>query len=280
MLISWRRNKKLKTALVLYQQLKYYFNPVPVKILCLLGCFAGLMSCEEYQQGCMDATATNFKVSNQSPCCCEYPQIVFQTTLTDGDETASFADTFSNQSGQNYLINDLRFIASDITLTDSLDNVYHPVDTFEKYHVSPDLLAADVLELNSTGANFMKDGIYNRLNFNIEQVDALKDELPRNFPMEHPFRDSSFYDFSQNNWIFMSASINVLGRGTVSLDILNEDLSIPVSLTGEWRKDRGQDLIVNFRINVRTLFNTVDFSLPQEEVLSVFKTNLPDSFEP
>src|SRR5680860_1036606 len=117
MRISWPKNRRLSLSLSL------------ILILAL----AILMSCEEYQEGCMDATATNFKVSNQVPCCCEYPDIVFQTTLTDGENTLSFADTFMNQMGQRYVIRAFRFIASGISLTDSLDNVYRPVDTFHQY---------------------------------------------------------------------------------------------------------------------------------------------------
>lgn len=239
----------------------------------------GLMSCEEYKEGCMDASATNFKVSNQLPCCCEYPKIIFQTTLTDGKKTLPFSDTFTNEIGQQYLIRNFRFIASDITLTDSLDITYKPVDTFNNYIIPADILAANVLDLNSTGANFMHNGTFDHLYFSIDRVGELDSRIPKDFPLDHPLRDSSFYDFSKNSWILIRAVIEIVDKGLISLNLPNSELPATVSVPGRWTKNRGQNLTVNFRVNISTLFSDMDFSLPPEDLMQEFKTNLPFSFE-
>ena len=142
------------------------------------------------------------------------------------------------------------------------------------------MLAMDVLELNSTGANFMRDGTYKRLDFKIGMIEDLNDLVPRNFPIDHPFRDSSFYDFARNDWVVASVNINVLELGTISLDVFDKDLSIPITLDGSWSKASGQDLIVNFSVNVEHLFHKMDFSSPHQELLKVFKEKLSNSFEP
>src|SRR5690606_17141938 len=97
--------------------IKWLKKARPESLVVILILAAILMSCEEYQEGCMDATATNFRVSNQVPCCCEYPVLVFQTTFTKDSVTRSFADTFTNSFGQQYLIRDFRFIATGVTLS-------------------------------------------------------------------------------------------------------------------------------------------------------------------
>ena len=172
MRISWQTDRK-------YNIRKLYADLIVSGMMLLA--IAGLISCEEYKEGCMDASATNFKVSNQLPCCCEYPKIVFQTTLMDGEKTLPFTDTFTNQMGQQYLIRNFRFIASGITLTDSLDKIYKPVDSFRNYLIPADVLATNVLGLNSTGANFMYDGTFNHLNFLIDRVEELDNKVPKNF---------------------------------------------------------------------------------------------------
>lgn len=248
-------------------------------LVTILLVITGLISCEEYKEGCMDASATNFKMSYQLPCCCEYPKIVFQTTLTDGKKALPFTDTFSNQMGQKFLIRDFRFIASGITLTDSLDKAYKPVDSFRNYLIPADVLATNVLGLNSTGANFMYDGAFDHLNFLIDRVAELDNKVPKNFPYDHPFRDSSFYDFSKQSWILIRVVIDVVDHGLISLNLPNAGLPVAVNIPGRWTKSRGQNLTVNFRVNMSTLFSDMDFSLPPEDLLAGFKTNLPFSFE-
>lgn len=237
-------------------------------------------SCEEYQEGCMDAAATNYRASNQIPCCCEYPNIVFQTTLTSDGSTSAFTDTFVNEMGQRFLIGDLRFMASDITLSDSLDRVFTPVDTFGSYETAPDLMAVDVLNLNSTGGNFMANGRFDRMNFNIGIPGQLETKVPRDFPLEHPLRDSAFYDFTDHEWHVFLASVEVVGQGVIPVQLTKNEWPVPVVIEGDWEKRRGGDLTVNFKVNVDKLFGNLDFTQPLETLRQEVSQNLPDSFEP
>ena len=228
----------------------------------------------------MDASATNFMVSNQVPCCCEYPEIVFQTTYTDGVNTLSYADTFANQSGQRYLIRDFRFIASGIAIMDSLDREYRPVDTFGEYYISPEILAVDVLGLNSTGANFTTDGTFDLLGFSINRIEDIENKMPDDFPLEHPFRDSSFYDFSQKTWIMAKVEIETVDGIQILLNYPISQLPVSISIPGRWTKVRGEDFTVNFRININSLFDDMDFSSPIDDLQKKFWVNFPASFEP
>ncbi|HLT95133.1 MAG TPA: hypothetical protein VKZ56_11255 [Membranihabitans sp.] len=239
-----------------------------------------LMSCEEYREGCMDANATNFQVSNQVPCCCEYPSIIFQTTLTHGGQAAGFTDTFTNFAGQRFIIRDLRFVASGISLRDSLDRIFTPTDTFQNYAISPDILAVDVLNLNSTGADFLFNGQFRSLEFELDMPGSLADKVPRNFEVDHPFRDSSFYDFQRNEWYIFNTTLEVLNQGLLQIELTQTEFPIPIRVTGEWTKRRGADLTVHFRMDVETLMGDIDFEMGDDAIRSQIAKNLPGSFEP
>lgn len=240
----------------------------------------GAISCEEYQEGCMDAAATNFRVSNQTPCCCEYPNLIFQTTLTADGMPSAFTDTFTNDFGQRFLIRDLRFIASDIVLHDSMDRQYTPTDTFDTYAIDPDVLATDVLNLNSTGGNFMSDGRFDEIAFTIGQVSELDNAEPDDFPLDHPFRDSLFYDFNQRTWYAFRALVEVIDQDPVSIQLTQAELPVPMVISGSWEKQRGGDLTVNFKVNIGKLFGNLDFSMPLADLRQQVGQNLPTSFEP
>src|SRR5699024_9536780 len=129
------------------------------------------------------------------PCCCEYPSLILQTTLTDGNKSVSFADTLTNQEGQKYLIRSMRFIFSEIKLQDSLHQFYYPIDTFGNHHIPPDVMAVNVKNLNNAGREILVNKTFSRLLFSLKDVPALHDLKPASFPADHPLRDSSFYDF-------------------------------------------------------------------------------------
>ncbi len=260
--------------------IKWLKKARPESLVVILILAAILMSCEEYQEGCMDATATNFRVSNQVPCCCEYPVLVFQTTFTKDSVTRSFADTFTNSFGQQYLIRDFRFIATGVTLSDSLDQIYTLTDTFDQYKISPGILAVDVLNLDNKGSNFMWDGRFDGLQFSIDYPEELQSRRPEDFPMDHPLRDSMFYDLNRSAWVAARVVIDLPDQDLITIELTGNDLPVPVLLRGDWTKRRGNNLTVNFKINIETLFGEMDFSSPPSELIATFASNLPASIEP
>lgn len=238
-----------------------------------------LTGCEEYQKGCMDADAVNFKVSNQLPCCCEYPRIQFQTVLSDGESTLSFADTFTNRYGQKYTIASLQFIASQISVSDSIGRTYAPSDTLGDYIAPSDVLVADVLQLNSSGANFLKNGNFEKLDFVIREMPELNKFRPSDFPAGHPLRDSTFYSFQQQMWIIAKATLSLDDGSSRSLLVYQSEEHNPVVVSGRWTKVRGENLIVNFKMNVETLFSGMDLTWSTDLLKKEFILKLPVSIE-
>src|SRR5690625_4518526 len=130
---------------------------------------AGWSGCEEYSEGCMDMAAVNFKASHQKPCCCEYPALVLQATLTQNEKPVSFTDTLINHKGQNFLVRDLRFILSEVYLEDSLGQSYHPIDTFGHHPIAADIIPLNVKSLNNKGGEFMTNKTFHKLDFSLKQ---------------------------------------------------------------------------------------------------------------
>ena len=239
-----------------------------------------ILSCEAYREGCMDANATNFQISNQVPCCCEYPLLIFQTTLTSSGETRAFTDTFTHHTGEQFLIRDLRFIASDITLRDSLDRIFTPTDTFDNYMISPDILAVDVFNLNSKGGEFMTNGRFTSLDFVLDRPGSLADKTHRDFPLEHPFRDSMFYDFQRNDWHVFKITVEIVDQGLLQIQLTSGEMPVPLMVSGDWTKRLGADLTVNFRMDVDALFAEIEFGMEESAIRQQIAENLPVSIEP
>lgn len=261
MRINWHKDKGFNLILCLY-------------LLMWMG------GCEEYREGCMDVSAVNFKADHQKPCCCEYPTLILQTTLTDGDKSVSFADTLTNQEGQKYLIRSMRFIFSEIELQDSLHQSYHPVDTFGNRPIPPEIMAVNVKNLNNAGGEILLNKTFSRLFFSLKDIPALHDLRPASFPVDHPLRDSSFYDFHTDQWIIAQANIGLEDGNQKTMKIYGSEIDIHSQIEDRWTKELGKDLTINFKINIQNLFSEMDFTQPENQLREEFRINLPIAFEP
>lgn len=249
--------------------------------LFLLLCLAGWMSgCEEYREGCMDAAAVNFKADHQKPCCCEYPSLILQTTLTDEDGTVSFADTLTNETGQRYTIRNMRFIFSEVVVQDSLGRTYQPIDTFGQSPIRPDITAVNVKNLNNKGGEILANETFNRLYFSLKDLPGLQDRKPASFPSDHPLRDSSFFDFNSDRWIVAQVNIGLEDGRQKNIRLYGEGADIRPVIENRWTKELGKDLVINFKINVRQLFGKMNFENSENQLREEFKANLPAAFEP
>lgn len=236
--------------------------------------------CEESEEGCMDLTAVNYKVGNQIPCCCEYPEIVFQTTLTDGEKTISYTDSLQDDSGGKFIIRDLRFVSSDVRMLGAGGREYEPADTLNDYEIPAHILPFNVRTLNNPGANFLRDGQYSGLRFSLKNVTDLEDKVPVSVSREHVLRDSVYYDFSEDKWIVAQVVLGMEDGSRKSIRLHGNEIDQEVEISGEWEKKTGQNLTVNFRINVLRLFSGMDWEAPAAALREKFRENLTVAFEP
>lgn len=240
----------------------------------------GSGGCEDYSEGCMDMAAVNFKASHQKPCCCEYPVLILQATLTQNEGSVSFTDTLTNLKGQKYLIRDLRFIFSGVWLEDSVGQRYHPIDTFGTHPIAPDIIPVNVKNLNNKGGEFMANQTFHSIDFSLKTIDELKDRRPAHFPSEHVLRDSSYYDFKNEQWIIAQVNLGLEDGTQKSIKVFGSDIDIHSSIENQWSKSLGQDLTVHFKINVDELFGDMDFNSTDNELEQLFHARLAGAFEP
>lgn len=239
-----------------------------------------MAGCEEREEGCMDLAAVNYKVGNQIPCCCEYPEIVFQTTLTDGEKTISYTDSLQDEAGRKFIIRDLRFISSDVRMLDAEDRAYKPTDTLGDYEIPPHILPFNVRTLNNPGANFLRDGQYSGVRFSLKDIPDLEGKAPAAVSREHVLRDSVYYDFSEEKWIIAQVVLGMEDGSRISILLHGNEVDQEIEVSGEWEKKTGQNLTVNFRINVLRLFSGMDWEASAAALREKFRENLALAFEP
>jgi hypothetical protein len=87
------------------------------KCLLLIYICTNLLSCYDPQKGCLDYDATNFDVSADENCCCEYPQLVLNIAHRYGADGLRLDSAYTNGLGQPFRLHKVLFYLSDIYLT-------------------------------------------------------------------------------------------------------------------------------------------------------------------
>ena len=80
--------------------------------------FVGLLfiaSCYQSVEGCLDPTASNFKVSADKDCCCEYPNLTFKSTWMYDTTSFNANNVLENELGQLFSIKRLDLLISEIS---------------------------------------------------------------------------------------------------------------------------------------------------------------------
>lgn len=233
--------------------------------------------CEEYNEGCMDANASNYSFANEKPCCCTYPNLIFQTTMKFEDRVFTTTDTLETDQGEAYVVNDLKFISSDIILVEDDLTENKPSDSLQSYQVSPDLLPVHIRKINNQGSIYLPTDSIQQLSFKIQDNADLNQFRPEDFPIDHSFRDSSLYNFEAENWRYFYLVIKPIDSTAIILNFSPEELNLSAKIEGRWSKTRGENLIIPFSIYFDKLLQGIDFNMTTEEIKAIILANFSES---
>lgn len=237
-------------------------------------------SCEEYKEGCMDSNAINYDYQNELPCCCEYPRIQFQTTLKDNEGRKAFTDTFYLEDSTPFLVNEISFIASEVLVENQSGIRMGPTDSLIGYIISPDILPVRVSQVNSTGASFIQNDSFRNTSFQIRNIPGIASFVPEDFPIDHPFRDSVLYNFTEKRWNYLKIRLDFPGEQPLNFEFSGEEINLPVSMQGKWGKIKGKNLTINFLVNANHLMRGITLDLSNETKRSIIMDNMSGVFEP
>ena len=151
-------------------------------------------SCIYAINGCIDATATNYDPSaNIDDGSCKYNLIINFTHTVDGNALETDQMIYSNTASQNYSVQTLRYLLSDITLH-SANGTSTLLDEVHFITISdPSTFNLDIQDLNSAN--------YTAISFTMG-LDALKN-ITDNYLNESFFPSFSWPDFMGGGYHYM-----------------------------------------------------------------------------
>ncbi|GAA5221114.1 hypothetical protein [Membranihabitans marinus] len=239
----------------------------------------GFTACEEYNEGCMDANATNYNFAYEKPCCCVYPRMIFQTPLRLDNANFSTSDTLYTDNDEGYLIGEINFIANEINLTRKDGSIAQPTDSLIDYLVDSDVMPVKITKINSNGANYLENDSIKQIDFTISSNTGLNQYQPADFPVDHVFRDSTLYDFTNNEWRYLYISLRPVGGSTISLSFTPSELDIPTTIQGSWGKSKGNNLTLLFYLHIDELFKGISLSDPTSTLKAKIIENFPNALK-
>lgn len=89
-----------------------------IRLLFLVGILCSFAACYDRIETCLDEYAANYDVTSDDSCsdCCTYPSLTLRFTHLLGDSLFTKKDTITNDLGQTYLLEDVRFYLSDVDI--------------------------------------------------------------------------------------------------------------------------------------------------------------------
>lgn len=102
-------------------------NAQIILALLLLSMIVG--GCYQAKDGCLDIYATNFDVTADNNCCCNYPVLQLEFTHKLGTRDYNSVDTITNDIGQSFKINAFSLYLSGIEFTGTSGNKFSTSDT-------------------------------------------------------------------------------------------------------------------------------------------------------
>ena len=189
--------------------------------LIFLACLAaGLPSCFEPRDGCLDIEATNFDASADKNCCCEYPKLVIET-VQRFDTLQYLPDSlYPGAGGKLFRLKSVVFYLSDFQLFqnggiyavgDSVRlKTYAPVgnDTIGQTFTDDFLLVRRVPVDNPVG-DFRTAGTFEKISFRLGLSPDARRAIPQLAPAGSPLRvqaDSLWYG-RDAGYVFMRAIV-------------------------------------------------------------------------
>ena len=265
--------------------------------LIFLACLAGLPSCFEPKDGCLDIEATNFDASADHDCCCEYPKLVIET-VQRYDTLQYLPDSlYPGAGGKLFRLKSVVFYLSEFQLFqnggiymvgDSVRlQTYAPVgnDTIKQTFTDDFLLVRRVPVDNPVG-DFRAAGTFEKVRFRLGLSADTRRAIPQLAAAGSPLRiqaDSLWYG-RDAGYVFMRAIVARDSMASTRPDTLaftKADLDdFFVENTGTFvHASGGYDFRLKLTVDYKKMFDGLDWASGN---ISTWKSqivaNLPNVF--
>ena len=252
--------------------------------LLLLG-VAGLVSCYEKEEGCLDALASNFELAVDKNCCCEYPDLIFDVNHKVDSLNLNLDSVYYNQSNQPFIIKSVAFFVSDISVIE--DETTHTISetiVIKDQNGNTSEEPADVIAISRDAfryevGTFKPAGRFTEVRFSVGLNLPEAAALPEQFTSDQAQYPSgnSLYDAATG---YMNLYLEMVTDTTTMESVIITDTGPSTVFTFELsiEKPKGEDLSVPLTINYMEWFREIDFhTASTQEILTEILRKLPVS---
>ncbi len=247
----------------------------------------GLSSCYENVEGCLDPDSANYTVTADINCedCCTYPTLSLLVSYFLGDVSYNRQDTFINDLGVEFVIEDAQIYFSEIVLSDG-SNDYQIEDTFEYTDQSgndqaaiDDIILAQPTKYRYTLGTFTYSNEYTSLSVGLGIPEEIDQAQSITVTSDHPLvaAGDSLYIADQNQYV----NSWILIRQIDVHDMIADTLQIPgidytfVFDNLQISQARGSSVDAKIKVDYQLLVQGIDYTtMNKSDVVNKIGDNL------
>lgn len=245
--------------------------------------FIVFTACYDRKEACLDKLAADYDVTADDDCmdCCKYPALRLMINQMAGDSLFRISDTLTNDLGQKYTIEDIRYYLSGFGLYQG-DSVYAIREKLmtENNNFS---LANDMKILRGTDreleiGSIRAFGKFDSLSFEMGLSPSMISTTFINLPTNHVLQNNFRLKDDKENLSYFTMRFRRISpvRDTTSQFIYIvqkpnlKTLSIDKSIT----TTQGQPFVFSFKTDYATLLKNLDITMKNDTLTSLIYENL------
>ena len=254
-------------------------------LIALLFGVLGFSACMQ-EEGCLDASATNFAPGADRDCaddCCEYPKLDLRF-FTEIDADSFYTDANTGR----FRVDDLRFFISNVQLLQSDGTL---VGVSDLVTIEP---AGDVVEDNYTIGDFNSFsyevgdvagyGDFVGVRFDIGLDAVANTAVPEQMPDAHSLgiQEDTMYVSADEGYAFQKIDLSIIADADTTsqaFNVLGDENLVSLSLTDTFTLARSFDVEIQMDVDYVALFAGIDFEADDEAlIIEKIVTNTPNIF--
>lgn len=242
-----------------------------------------LESCYNPQEGCLDTQASNYAIIADRSCedCCQYPELMIKMVHMMQDSSFDATDTFVNQMGQRYSIQDVRFYLAGFILKQQ-DTELKVRETLTPSNANLDITDDVVLwrsvDDKAVIGTVKAHGFFQGLSFNVGIDSVMLNSIYDNIQSGHPLsKEGKLKDIAGiPAWFYIKYVHYKPEPEVVTMYITEPYQKLPYTIDSLVQTSKGSPISYTIKADYSRLLHPVDFNSSFENVKNVVRGNLSE----
>lgn len=245
-------------------------------------------SCRPRQKGCTDALATNFDLSAEQNCCCEYPRLKIQIDYREDDTTGLTLDRVRTDAGGHpYRVKSFLLVLSGLGLRDTAglwhfprDTVTHTVlDSTGETIAKP--VSENLIVLTPTARSFTLGEM--KWYGDFDHIRLRAGLLPEQAAVVNAPAGSIFATIAKSSgllvrqrWI-IETDTSVAHPQTDTFHVIEDGVNFELSLASPRHVNRGQNPELHLAVTIPKWLDSIDWQADSVQILTKLAANVPQA---